>query len=563
MAQVNLLTPLLDEGIRNTNFFNGRLLTAEDLRTEQAAHRYQRGQLGRAIGAGVVAGLAVELIADGSGNTTPVVQVAKGLAINGKGQALELPSQADVALLREPQTSTSTDAGLFTTCAPPTTNTLSTAAGLYVLVLSPASGYQAQAPMSGLGPEGRPNGNGRLDGCGYRYAVEGVQFRLVFVNVNQIPFDSNARRQAIVALMNSAQVQDQARLRSELAHFCFGTENLLDYPRDPYSYQSLGFPGGLLDWLRQQTLLSDCDVPLALIFWQPGGIRWVDLWSVRRFPSRRSTDPRWPLALGGSHLEHGEVVALQFQEQVAWLMQRQTTRRRQRARDLFRYLPAAGIVPIVVEQDPLVGDRPGLDRLRFGSDRVQGRAARATSVPRLGLEKAGIRARAAGVGFDYPTFFEGIPARQVVPIDGGRLGGLLQASLSYPPIDLESETAIQLYVVRENVAAASGNDPDRPGFYIVFASEHMDEIVRQVVPVEDVRTVLSAVLEQQEGATSPAAPTTAISGIGAKRSLRLAEAGINTLEDLSVASVDVVAERLGFSRDRAAELINLARVQIR
>jgi hypothetical protein len=52
-----LLESILDQGIRNTNFFNGRILTADDLRTEQDANRQQHEQLGQAIGAGIVNGL--------------------------------------------------------------------------------------------------------------------------------------------------------------------------------------------------------------------------------------------------------------------------------------------------------------------------------------------------------------------------------------------------------------------------------------------------------------------------------------------------------------------------
>ena len=39
MESIELLTPILLDGIRNTHFFNGRLLTADDLRVEQQANR--------------------------------------------------------------------------------------------------------------------------------------------------------------------------------------------------------------------------------------------------------------------------------------------------------------------------------------------------------------------------------------------------------------------------------------------------------------------------------------------------------------------------------------------
>ena len=48
-----LLTPVLT-GIRNINYFEGRLLTARDLREQEEANRERRWSLGKAIGAGIV-----------------------------------------------------------------------------------------------------------------------------------------------------------------------------------------------------------------------------------------------------------------------------------------------------------------------------------------------------------------------------------------------------------------------------------------------------------------------------------------------------------------------------
>ena len=75
-----LLEPILTNGIRQTNFFNGRLLTATDLRDQQAANRRQHEQLGRALGAGIVSGL--DVVADNGLPNAPTVRVGKGLAVN-------------------------------------------------------------------------------------------------------------------------------------------------------------------------------------------------------------------------------------------------------------------------------------------------------------------------------------------------------------------------------------------------------------------------------------------------------------------------------------------------
>ena len=88
----DLLKPVLS-GIKNTNFFEGRLLTGRDLREQQSANRGHQMQLGRAIGTGIVNGFEVSVENRGQNGTTPVVKVLKGMAINAKGQLLEIPDQ--------------------------------------------------------------------------------------------------------------------------------------------------------------------------------------------------------------------------------------------------------------------------------------------------------------------------------------------------------------------------------------------------------------------------------------------------------------------------------------
>lgn len=59
MAYDLLESITLEGSVRNVNYFNGRLLTAEDLTAGQAANNTHHWQLGQAIGAGVVRGLEV------------------------------------------------------------------------------------------------------------------------------------------------------------------------------------------------------------------------------------------------------------------------------------------------------------------------------------------------------------------------------------------------------------------------------------------------------------------------------------------------------------------------
>src|SRR3970282_1797040 len=87
---------ILDGGIRAVNFFNGRLLTGEDLAREQTARREADRRLGLALGDGVARGLEVAEAKDQSYGTAATV--AAGLAINRRGQTLHLPCAVDVLL---------------------------------------------------------------------------------------------------------------------------------------------------------------------------------------------------------------------------------------------------------------------------------------------------------------------------------------------------------------------------------------------------------------------------------------------------------------------------------
>src|SRR5438477_12711869 len=103
MANRSLGQAILDQGVRNENFFNGRLLTAGDLTAEQAANAQHQRQLGLAAGEGIVRGLEVSLISDGTGTGVPVVAVSNGLAINRSGGPVALPVDVQLQLARNPE----------------------------------------------------------------------------------------------------------------------------------------------------------------------------------------------------------------------------------------------------------------------------------------------------------------------------------------------------------------------------------------------------------------------------------------------------------------------------
>lgn len=433
MGRIELLQPYLEGGIRNTNFFNGRLLSAEDLRQEQQAGREARAQLAGAIGAGVVSGLHVERAAQtsGGGLTNAVVQVRAGLALNDNGQPLSLPVDTEVALVRELE-ATNAEAGLFATCAPPTQTAVVSGAGVYLLVITPASGYEQRAPASGLGNVGLTS-----PGCGSRYSVEGVQFKLINVNINTLAGIPDGTRTQLNALMSAGTAASLSLLRNLLAHLFLADEEVAAFIADPFKQDFSVTPNstyGVLDALRTQGDLNACDVPLALIYWTTDGIQFVDMWSVRRRPTRRAVFDRWSPILDDRRASEGEAAFQQFQHQIENLLDSETSPQLLRAKDYFRYLPPVGIIPIT---------------LTGASD-----------------------------GFDFATFFTDLTHHEAVFTDGAKVACLLRMAWDYPavdlqnPVDVESTEMFWLYNVRQNTQAQVAGGASVKS-YLIFSSGQM------------------------------------------------------------------------------------------
>ncbi len=335
-----LLEPILDQGIQNTHFFNGRLLTAADLKAEQEANRRQHAQLGKAAGEGVVTGLEVRLIADGADGKPPVVRVSDGLALNRNGQALALPSPVDVALSRLAPP-LPTEAGLFQPCDRPP-SAADAARGVFVLTVGPASGFREQAPRRGLGAKAD------VEGCGSRFAVEGVRFGRVELKADELGAGAPLTVAAINDLKDRTDMEGLSLLRNLLAHLCFGTEELASFAQGPFRLEEGRSPFlayGALDALRADGQLTGCEVPLALVYWPAAGVQFVDTWAVRRRVVQPPSGDPWPLHVGQRRLAESEAVFLQFQDQLR-AMFGEANLAAVKAKDRFRYLPAAGYLPI-------------------------------------------------------------------------------------------------------------------------------------------------------------------------------------------------------------------------
>lgn len=314
-------TPILEGGLHNVNFFNGRLLSAEDLSQEQAANRESRQRLGQAMGDGIVFGLEVEKKTDTGAAAASVVTLKKGLAINRLGQTLALAADADVSLVRPIKTNGSaatTTPILFADCQPVQRGVYVAGTGVYLLTMAPAEGTLERAPYSGLGNVAAA--------CGARYLVEGVQFRLVPLAVTP------------------AELSDENRLRNRVAYKCFGVEALTTPLRDPFGPPVERY--GLLDDLRPNAL-SDCEVPLAVIHWTArDGIKFVDLWSARRHLTPSPLAGRWNPVIGQRRAAEAEAMFLQFEAQIEGIRANERNLESIVATARFDYLPPIGILPI-------------------------------------------------------------------------------------------------------------------------------------------------------------------------------------------------------------------------
>ncbi len=340
MPQIELQQAHLDQGVEHVNFFNGRILTGEDLQDEQTAIRREHRQLRTALGAGVVRGLDVTVVAPGGNGSSPVIEVAKGLALNRAGQALELPVAVQVNLLAQ-QTIEEAANGLFTVCVPPQPGSVLVGTGAYVLLMSPASDYRGQASTSGL------DDAGTASRCGLRHLVEGVRFRLIKLPVAEL-------LSGLVGLSASDFVEPAAgdtagwsRLRGALAQLCLGTAETSPHDIDfspPAGSPPVAFDYGGLGRLAD-TLLTDCDVPLALVYWTADGIRFIDTWAVRRHPVTPAPADDWPTLLNPRFAAESEAVLLQFAEQIAALRNDPSVGAGAWVEHYLTHLPAVGYLP--------------------------------------------------------------------------------------------------------------------------------------------------------------------------------------------------------------------------
>jgi len=420
-----LAEAILDRRVQSPNYFEGRLLTAEDLTAERTAQFHRQRILGRAIGAGVVCGLWVDEDATASA-TAPRVTISAGEALTPEGQILTLENDLTLTLSDvAPADETSPDACLFKPCTPPETESVATGEGFYLLTMSPVSRFEASAPMQSLSETKA----GR--GCGKRWAVPGVSFRLVPFDPLNVPNPNAATAEALASLLSGPlNTRGRSRLRNIVAHLCFGSDEIADFVADPYAQED-GVPRlrhyGTVDYLRALDVLSGCELPLAAIYWTTQGLTFVDCWSVRREATPGPVSRTWPSLPGQRLVRENHARLLQFQHQLAQVIAATGFPSTLRAREYFRYLPAAGLLPL---------------------------------------------ATTTRVGPTAETFFAAHPARRPVEyINGEQLRGAIERSYALDPIDLDGEEMLWLYRSWQQDPAQDAGRTDRA--HLMFTSPHM------------------------------------------------------------------------------------------
>ena len=207
-----------------------------------------------------------------------------------------------------------------------------------------------------------------------------------------------------------------ANFRNRVAYRAFGTGVTRDWPADLLGARPRG--DDLLDELG--TSLRADEVPLALLAFT-GSFQhlFTDNWSVRR-----PVCPRDAAAVAANLSEPrrtgvGRAMFRQFQDHVAQLAGAHGSLGSVTARSHFRWLPPAGILPW--------------------------------------LSDAQVRA-----------FFSGMTVRGPLHIDAASVEPLVRESFAMPAIETESDEAVWLYRIAQNLM-----DPAGPGEVLVFASGHL------------------------------------------------------------------------------------------
>lgn len=323
METTNLSSPVL-ASLVSIRFFNGRMLTGEDLTREQRSLYARDARVAAALGAGVVRGLDVvadELNSSGG----PVVRVTAGCAIDRRGEFIVLAEDTLVEL-RLPEPLPTQGRPDWRRCADAASDLPAPApaadAGLYLLVIRSAPVDSAE--MARVLQVDRSN-----DPCMVNFVQEAAVFRLVRMT------DLEA---GLVGV-------PEARLRNVVAHACFGTAAVppapsVDAPESARAIEAL--------YTKLAPTMA-CDLPLAVLrIRHTTGLVWIDQWAARRSITAAPTHVTLERATGPRGFAEAEARLLQFDNQLRALggaPVASASPRAGSAAETFRWVPPAGELP--------------------------------------------------------------------------------------------------------------------------------------------------------------------------------------------------------------------------
>lgn len=319
MSTIRSIGTFFELGLRTPNYVNGRTLHAEDLRADQTATLARLVGLGHAIGPGVVAGLDVRL----TPASTNSLQVDPGSGINARGDVLQLSgSPVTLSLVIAPETASNLgSAGLFQPCATASPGeTIVIDQGAYLLAIAPVSRLEGTTPVTGAAQRGN------TVECAAKWQVDGLEFKAIRLT----EFGADGVDDGTSA----------ATRRNRLAHWCLGSRALAVFPFPDYDGAYSG-----IDRIAA-SILTPCDLPLAVFYWDDGGVAFVDGWAARRRLAGPFVAPAWGGFFGQKRVAEGEARLLQFQAELADLFSRPNANPQQvRAADHFPHLPPVGFLP--------------------------------------------------------------------------------------------------------------------------------------------------------------------------------------------------------------------------
>ena len=180
---LRLNEPVTTQSPPRTAFFNGRLLSAEDLQREQTLREAGQAQLARLMGCGIERGFAV-----GSTKGSTVLTIAAGLGVTPSGQVIDFGgSSVDLAAAAQ----MANQGGGFGDCAAAFGDLRAPTAGLYLLVLTPA-----------WVPAGRAATLlGEVGACNRNVEIPAARIRLVALTPPDGAVAASLRNQVALSLM--------------------------------------------------------------------------------------------------------------------------------------------------------------------------------------------------------------------------------------------------------------------------------------------------------------------------------------------------------------------------